>query len=123
VQKQEKNYWSLQMASEEDEIINSLILNGGLEVAALDEDTGEMLYSFTPKIEKLMPDLYKEHLQTVNSEVMNLWEKGFLNLDLFASDPIITITEKALNKEEIEGLSKQERWSLFEIIRLLQRKV
>jgi hypothetical protein len=52
-----------------------------------------------------------------------LWEKGFLNLDLFASDPIITITEKALNKEEIEGLSKQERWSLFEIIRLLQRKV
>ena len=111
------------MASEEDEIINSLILSGGLEVAALDEDTGEILYSFTPKIEKLMPDLYKEHLQSVNSEVMNLWEKGFLNLDLFASDPIITITNKALNKEEIEGLSKQERWSLFEIIRLLQRKI
>ena len=40
------------MASEEDEIINRLILSGGLEVAALDEDTGETLYSFTPKIEK-----------------------------------------------------------------------
>lgn len=111
------------MDSEEDEIINSLILSGGLEVAALDKDTGEMLYSFTPKIKKLMPDLYEEHLQIVNYGVMNLWEKGFLNLDLFASDPIITITEKALNKEEIEGLSKQDRWSLFEIIRLLQRKV
>ena len=111
------------MASEEDEIINSLILSGGLEVAALDEDTGEMLYSFTPKIQELMPDLYDEHIRGVNSEVMNLWEKGFLNLDLFEKDPIITITPKALNKEEIQGLSKQERWSLFEIIRLLKRKV
>jgi hypothetical protein len=111
------------MASEEDKIIDDLILNGGIEVAALDEDTGEMLYSFTPKIQELMPDLYEEHIRGVNSEVMNLWEKGFLNLDLFVKDPIITITAKALNKEEIQGLSKQERWSLFEIIRLLQRKV
>jgi hypothetical protein len=111
------------MASEEDKIIDDLILNGGLEVAALDKDTGEMLYSFTPKIQELMPDLYDEHIKGVNSEVMNLWEKGFLNLDLFVKDPIITITAKALNKEEIQGLSKQERWSLFEIIRLLQRKV
>jgi len=111
------------MASEEDKIIDDLILNGGLEVAALDEDTGEMLYSFTPKIQELMPDLYDEHIRGVNSEVMNLWEKGFLNLDLFEKDPIITITAKALDKEEIQGLSKQERWSLFEIIRLLQRKV
>ena len=111
------------MASEEDKIIDDLILKGGIEVAALDEDTGEMLYSFTPKIQELMPDLYEEHIRGVNSEVMNLWEKGFLNLDLFVKDPIITITAKALNKEEIQGLSKQERWSLFEIIRLLQRKV
>ena len=111
------------MDSEEDKIIDSLILNGGLEVAALDEDTGEMLYSFTPKIQELMPDLYKEHVSNVNAEVMNLWEKGFLDLDLFQKDPIITITPKALNRGEIENLSKQERWSLFEIIRLLQRKV
>ncbi len=111
------------MANEEDKIINNLILDGGLEVSAMDENTGELLYSFTPKIKELMPDLYEEHIRTVNSEVMNLWEKGFLNLDLFVKDPVITITPKALNKEEIEGLSKQERWSLFEIIRLLQRKV
>jgi hypothetical protein len=111
------------MANEEDKIIDNLILDGGLEVSAMDEDTGELLYSFTPKIQELMPDLYKEHIQNVNSEVMNLWEKGFLNLDLFEKDPIITITPKALNKEDIESLSKQERWSLFEVIRLLQRKV
>ena len=111
------------MESEEEKIINELILDGGLEVAAMDEDTGELLYSFTPKIKELMPDLYQEHIENVNSEVMNLWEKGFINLDLFEKDPIITITPKALNKEEVEGLSKQERWSLFEISRLLQRKI
>lgn len=105
------------------EIINKLILNGGLEVSAMDQDTGEILYSFTPKIKELMPDLYQEHIQTVNHEVMNLWEKGFLEMDLFESDPTITITEKALNKKNVDTLSKQEQWSLLEIIRLLKRKV
>ena len=111
------------MDSEEDKIIDNLILDGGLEVSAMDEDTGEILYSFTPKIKNLMPDLYEDHIRMVNTEIMNLWEKGFINLDLFVKDPLITITPKALNKEEIERLSKQERWSLFEVIRLLQRKV
>ena len=60
--------------SSDSEIINELILNGGLEVSAMDQDTGEILYSFTPKIKELMPDLYQEHIQTVNQEVMNLWE-------------------------------------------------
>jgi uncharacterized protein YjgD (DUF1641 family) len=105
------------------EMINKLILDGGLEVAAVDNDSGELLYSFTPKIKEIMPELYKEHMQDVNSQVMNLWEKGFINLDLFTSDPVITLTLKALNKEEVKTLSKQERWSLFEIVRLLQRKV
>jgi uncharacterized protein YjgD (DUF1641 family) len=105
------------------EMINKLILDGGLEVAAVDNDSGELLYSFTPKIKEIMPELYKEHMQDVNSQVMNLWQKGFINLDLFTSDPVITLTLKALNKEEVKTLSKQERWSLFEIVRLLQRKV
>jgi uncharacterized protein YjgD (DUF1641 family) len=105
------------------EMINKLILDGGLEVAAMDNDSGELLYSFTPKIKEIMPELYQEHMRDVNSHVMNLWEKGFINLDLFTSDPVITLTLKALNKEEVKTLSKQERWSLFEIVRLLQRKV
>jgi hypothetical protein len=108
---------------DDSEMINKLILDGGLEVAAMDNDTGEMLYSFTPKIKEIMPELYQEHMHNVNSEVMNLWEKGFINLDLFQKDPVITLTLKALNKDEVKSLSKQERWSLFEIVRLLQRKV
>jgi hypothetical protein len=109
------------MNNDEDQLIEKLILDGGLEAAGIDEETGEILYSFTPKIQKLMPNLYDEHLNEVNANVMNLWEKGFIDIDFFAKDPLITLTEKALNQKNIEELSKQERWNLFEVIRLLKR--
>ena len=108
--------------SSDSELINKLILDGGIEVAAIDQDTGEFLYSFTPKIKELMPNVYEEHIETVNSEVMNLWQKGFLDISLFDADPVITITKKALSKEDIKTLSKKEQWSLMEILRLLNRK-
>ena len=43
--------------SSDSELINKLILDGGIEVAAIDQDTGEFLYSFTPKIKELMPNV------------------------------------------------------------------
>ena len=107
----------------DNELINELILDGAIEVAGIEADTGNFLYAFTPKIREVMPSLFKEHSENVNSWVMRLWEKGFLDIDLFSDDPIITITKKALNKEDIKTLSNQEKWSLFEIIRLLERKV
>jgi hypothetical protein len=109
------------MSKEEDQMIEKLILNGGLEAVAVDQESGELLYSFTPKIQKLMPNLYNEHLNEVNSNVMNLWEKGFVNVDFFAQDPLITLTEKAVDSKSVSELSKQERWNLFEVIRLLKR--
>ena len=109
------------MSKEEDQLIERLILDGGLEAVAVDQESGELLYSFTPKIQKLMPNLYNEHLNEVNSNVMNLWEKGFINVDFFAEDPLITLTEKAVDPKSINELSRQERWNLFEVIRLLKR--
>ena len=109
------------MSREDDELIETLILNGGIEAVAVDEENGELLYSFTPKIQKLMPDLYKEHINEVNSNMMALWEKGFINVDFFAKDPVITLTEKGINKENIDELSREDRWNLLEIIRLLKR--
>ena len=104
---------------DDSEMINKLILDGGLEVAAMDNDTGELLYSFTPKIKEIMPELYEDHISSVNTEVMGLWEKGYINIDLFQKDPVITLSEKALNKEEIEKLSPKDQWSLHEIKRIL----
>jgi hypothetical protein len=49
-----------------------------------------------------------------------LWEKGFLNVDFFQEDPVVTLTDKAFIKEEVNRLSRQELWSLEEIKRLLK---
>jgi len=77
------------------------------------------MYVFTPKIKELMPELYREHMNSVNSEIMNLWEKGYLDLDLFAVDPVVSLTNKALNPADISKLSYDERTALNEIRRVL----
>lgn len=101
------------------QIIDDLILEGGLEVVGVDDETGEILYVFTPKVKELMPDLYEQHLNFVNDELMVLWEKGYVNIDFFKEDPPISLTEKAFNDDEIKTLSLEERWSLNELKRAI----
>ena len=72
------------MNSDENEMIEKLILEGGLEVAGLDSENGSFLYSFTPKIKELMPELYNDHLNRVNSEILSLWERAYVDIDFLA---------------------------------------
>lgn len=101
-------------------IIDNLILEGGIEVAGIDPDTGEMLYAFTPKVKEIMPELYNDHLNFVNDELMVLWEKGYVNIDFFMDDPLISLSDKAYIQEEVDKLSKQEKWSLQELKRAIK---
>ena len=110
------------MIPENQDAVDYLILNKGLEVAGVDSKTGELLYAFTPKIKDLMPELYKAHMDHVNSEIMFLWEKGFLNIDFFADEPRVTLSEKAFNDADITELSKEHRWSLEEMKRLMKKR-
>jgi hypothetical protein len=108
------------MDNEDQKIIDMLVLSGALQMAGINEKTGEILYQFTPKLKEVMPDLYHEHLNYVNSEIMGLWEKGFVNVDLMSDSPIVTITEKALIQDEINQLSKSDQWAIEEIKRILR---
>jgi hypothetical protein len=110
------------MIPEEQDSIDYLLLNGGLEVVGLDSDSGEFLYAFTPKIKDLMPELYEEHISDVNKNVLKLWEMGYLEIDFMQEDPVITIGAKALNSLEMSKLSKDDQWHLNEIKRLLKRR-
>lgn len=110
------------MDREDEKIIDMLVLSGALQMAGINEKTGEILYQFTPKLKEVMPDLYKEHLNHVNSEIMRLWEKGFVNVDLMSDNPIVTLTEKALKQEEVDKLSNSDKWAIEEIRRILKIK-
>lgn len=41
-------------------MIEHLILQNAIEISGFDEETGEMLYSITDKLEEVHPRLYKE---------------------------------------------------------------
>ncbi len=122
VQKLVKNFWTLLMFDDEhiSEIIDHLILEGGIEVAGVDPESGEMLYAFTPKVKEIMPELYHDHLNFVNDELMVLWEKGYVDINFLMDDPLISLTEKSYDQHEVDKLSKQERWSLQELKRVIK---
>ena len=108
------------MDNNEDELIKNLILEGALEVAGLDAETGEFLYAVTPKMQEVMPDMYEDHINQVNRDILNLWEKGYVNIDFLSANPMVTISKKGLDKAEVSKLTKPEIWALEEVKRLLK---
>ena len=47
-------------------------------------------------------------------------EKGYVNVDFLNPNPMVTISEKGLDKVEVSKLTKPEIWALEEIKRLLK---
>lgn len=101
-------------------MIDELILSGALQVAGLDSETGEFLYQFTQKLKDVSPALYDEHVNHVNGELMRLWEKGLLDINMADENPIVKLTEKAFDDKELSELPKEDRWGIEEIKRLLK---
>ena len=110
------------MTSSENEMIEKLILEGGLEVAGVDSENGSLLYSFTPKIKELMPELYSDHLNRVNAEILSLWERAYVDIDFLAKEPIVTLTDKSFDPIEMSKLRKQDVWAIEELKRLTRKK-
>lgn len=101
--------------------IEKLIIAGGLRLAGADKN-GKPLYQFTDKMKRIDEALYNDHLNFVNSEIMKLWESGFVDMSLFDDEPRVTLTEKAFVPDDLAKLSKQQRWSLEEIKRIIRRR-
>ena len=110
------------MTLDENEMIEKLILEGALEVAGVDSENGSLLYSFTPKIEQVMPELYHDHLNRVNAEILSLWERAYVNIDFLAKEPIVTLTDKSFDPAEMSKLRKQDVWAIEELKRLTRKK-
>ena len=107
---------------DEDEVMDKLILSGALEPAGIDIETGEMLYNFTEKLLEVDPKLHDEFQRYFSSETMALWEHGFIDMDLMLDSPIVSLTDKAFNANEIMKLEKNHQYTLKEIIRIIMEK-
>lgn len=105
-----------------DDPISDMILSGAVEVAGLDLETGEMLYTFTDKLAQFSPPLHRHVLNYVHREIMYLWENGFVEMDVTSSNPTVRLTEKALDSAKTKDLPPEQLRSLKEIIRLAQKE-
>ena len=105
--------------TDEENIMEKLILSGALEFAGIDSKTGEVLYSFTNKIKEVMPDLYHQHINHVNKEILKLWEHGFVNVNFLEDNPQVTLTPKAFDQEALKNAPSEMIWGLEEIKRLI----
>jgi hypothetical protein len=103
----------------EDDFIDALILNGALEVAAIDMESGEALYKFTDKLKEISPELYETQQAMFHEELMSLWEDGFLDLDPMEENPKVTLTPKAFSANHVDKLDDAKKSTLKEVIRIM----
>lgn len=102
--------------------IDKLILNGGLEFAGKDSETGEVLYRPTDRLKDIDARL-SEDLSLYFSEItLSLWQKGFLDMDITERDPLVKLAEKSFDSNSIKSLEKDERLVIEQIIKTLSGK-
>jgi hypothetical protein len=104
---------------DEETNIEKMILEGVIELVGIDEETGEFLYTFTDKLQEMYPLLYDEAQTHFSNEMMFLWENDFIEMDITEHNPLVRITEKALDPDEVESLDPEIRSTLKEVIRIL----
>ncbi len=102
--------------------IDELVLLGALEFYAFDEETMEPLYRPTEKLKSINPKLYKDISLYFLETTTQLWQKGFIDMDITIEDPIVKLAEKSFNKEEMLKLDKNERIVMEEISRVLSQR-
>jgi hypothetical protein len=103
--------------------IEELVLSGVVEVSGIDSKSGEFVYSFTNDINDVVPEFMHKRLNFVKNEVDFFLELGFLEMNNPKSrNPILFLTDKAFDDDEVSTLSKNKQNSLNEIKRLFEER-
>jgi hypothetical protein len=105
------------MINEDDDQFSHLLFSGAIEICGIDEQSGEMLFRFTEKLKEIDPILYKKMTDSFYRELLSLWEKGFISMDITEESPMVSITEKALDALELGNLNIEQRLHLEDIIK------
>ena len=110
------------MSDEEGEFFDSLLLSGAIEVVSINPKTGEFLYNITPKMKDIIPELYDEHMNKIDSDLKALWQEGLLDINFFEESPTVYLTEKSFNNEATSKLPSDLLETLDEIKRIFSSK-
>lgn len=102
----------------EDSMLEDLILSGMVEVAGIDQKTGEMLYSFTKKAVNTYPSFIETMTNDHVKDIYALWELGFVDMNISEDNPLVRITKKALDQELVDGLPTNLRLTIQQIIEI-----
>jgi hypothetical protein len=114
------SYYNRPMKDEEDSDawIEHLILEGGIEVSAVDEN-GELLYSFTDKLKEVDPKLYQKAYEKMYMDAKLLWIEGFLEMDITSNNPKVHLNRKSFDRQAISKLPPELQTTLYQIIEAL----
>ena len=104
------------MSNEE---LESMILDGLVEFAGLDSETGEFLYSFTPKMYQQNPEVLLESIMHIKKDLEILMNAGFLFVDLDEENPSIFLTGLHLEEDAIKELSPEHQKMLNFIVSIV----
>jgi predicted RNase H-like nuclease len=102
-----------------EEYIDKLILAGAVEVSGITSD-GEFTYSFTDKIKEVDAQLQERIDKMFFEEVKELWELGFLNMNVTEENPIVSLTQRALVESERLALDKRLQETLEYVMSILK---
>jgi hypothetical protein len=90
------------------EVIDALILSGAIEIDSLDPDTGQFIYKINEKLSEVAPEIWRDLNEQVHRDIMSLWEKGLLLMDVTAQRPVVAPSEIALDRASWKHLSNSE---------------
>jgi len=105
--------------SKSNEIFDKLILTGGLRFVGKDPETGQNMYIKTEMLKDIDPKLDFALGKYFSEMVMRLWEKGFIDMDVTDANPIVKLSEKSLNVEQVNSLNADERSALKQLMKVL----
>jgi hypothetical protein len=107
------------MNEDRDEVLLDLLEKGAIEVSGVDPKTGDILYIFTDKLKEIDPHLYNAVNESFYKDLLSLWEKGYISMDITQDNPVVSLTNKAITDLNLDSLSAEEKSYLQELIRKL----
>ena len=103
-------------------MMDKMIMLGAVQIAGVNQK-GEFRYSLAGSLDKVLPELYKAHIDEVHEQMLHFWELGFVEfLDMDRSSPRIKLTRKVMDRDAVEKLDEDLQDALFNLIKAFREE-